>query len=368
MHQMARAVREMGEDVGVFGDGEWRYVDGFNVGMVQTFMAAMREPGPGASDAVWAAKLREIEKVKEILARFELVIAEEAHEASGNGYFELMSACVNAHYRLSLTATPFMKEDEEANMRLMASSGPVAIKVSEETLIERGILARPYFMFVKMADPMPEGILERRDMEGRKTGDDMVTRLTRSMPWTKCYEVGVVGGIKRNGIVVYHAKRAAAWGLSVLVLVQHKRHGQLLQRLLTEAGVRCNFIFGDHNQKERDAAISALKTGRIDVLIGSTILDVGVDVPAIGMIIIASGGKAEVAMRQRIGRGLREKKGGAPNVAFIIDFDDWQNNHLKDHSRQRRAIIEGTPGFREGILAEGMDFDFAAAGLMKRAA
>ena len=43
------------------------------------------------------------------------------------------------------------------------------------------------------------------------------------------------------------------------------------------------------------------------------ILDVGVDVPSVGCIILAGGGKAEVANRQRIGRGLRAKKLG-PNI------------------------------------------------------
>lgn len=101
------------------------------------------------------------------------------------------------------------------------------------------------------------------------------------------------------------------------------------------------------------------------MLIGSTILDVGVDVPAVGMVILAGGGKAEVALRQRIGRGLREKKNGLPNIALVVDFEDLGNNHLRDHARQRKAIIEATPGFREGILRPGEDFDYAVLGLMR---
>ena len=62
-------------------------------------------------------------------------------------------------------------------------------------------------------------------------------------------------------------------------------------------------------------------------------------------------------MRQRIGRGLRAKKNGA-NVAFIVDFEDTGNKHLRKHYRQRRSIIESTDGFRENILGTGDDFDF----------
>ena len=85
------------------------------------------------------------------------------------------------------------------------------------------------------------------------------------------------------------------------------------------------------------------------------------DVPAVGLIVFAGGGKAEVALRQRIGRGLRAKKSG-PNAAFVLDFADDYNNHLKMHYMTRRAIVEGTPGFAENIVN---DFDYAGIGFNK---
>ena len=82
------------------------------------------------------------------------------------------------------------------------------------------------------------------------------------------------------------------------------------------------------------------------------------DVPAVGMVILAGGGKAEVALRQRIGRGLRAKKTG-PNVAFIVDFSDTFNKKLKEHALERRRVVESTKGFGENILKEGEDFDYS---------
>lgn len=422
MHQMARAVRrDLKERVGVMGDDEWNIVEGgFNVGMVQTFAARLevtdfqiefdrlvedlrkkedkaradlkarltrqkvepgeiakalgelmeRQEGERPADADVRAKAseranRQIDRRRdtlELLEKFELVVLEEAHESSGNSFYDIMRACKNAHYRLSLTATPFMKDSEEANMRLMACSGPVAIKVSEKLLIDRGILARPFFRFARVTDQMPEGDVEV------KTKDGPVLRrfkLFKTTPWPKCYEIAVAGGIVRNRIVVGDCLRARNYGLSVIVLCQRGFHGLLLQRLLTEAGLRANFIRGEHSQEEREAGLNALAGGRIDVLIGSTILDVGVDVPSVGWIINASGGKAEVATRQRYGRGLREKKNGLPNVAFITEFNDWQNDTLRGHSLERRRIIEETPGFVEGIVD---DFPFEALGFVKKAA
>ena len=276
-----------------------------------------------------------------LLSKFECVIMEEAHEASGNSYYDIMRHCVNAHYRLALTATPFMKDDEEANMRLMACCGPVGYRVTEKQLIDAGILAKPFFKYVTIKNRPP--------------------KLYRHTGWQAAYRLGVVECKERNELVVAEAVKAHRYGLSVMALVQHTAHGDLLKHMLTLAGLRVRFISGECDHATRKAALKELADKKIDVLIGTTILDVGVDVPATGMIILTGAGKAEVALRQRIGRGLRAKKKG-PNVAFIVDFEDVFNDHLKVHYQQRHAIVAGTPGFAENIIPPGTEFNFAGLG------
>lgn len=285
----------------------------------------------------------------DLLKRFELVILEEAHEASGNSYYEILRHCTNAHYRLALTATPFMKNSEESNMRLMACSGPIAIKVPEKYLIDCGILARPYFKFVRLpAKP---------------------SKLFKHTGWQSAYRIGIVENDFRNRHIVYECRRMTQYGLTGMVLVQQTAHGERLADMLRTEGLRAEFIQGEDDQDGRKRALSRLANNEIDVLIGTTILDVGVDVPAVGYVILAGGGKAEVALRQRIGRGLRAKKIG-PNVCLIIDFEDEYNEHLKGHAKTRQAIIEGTDGFNEQILRSGADFDLKGLGfqMLRKAA
>lgn len=279
-----------------------------------------------------------------VLGKFEVVILEEAHEASGAGFYGIMSHCIKAHYRLALTATPFMKDDEEANMKLMAVAGPVGIKVTERMLIERGILARPYFKYRSITCAAP--------------------KLYRSTSWAPAYRLGVVEHEARNQAIVQECVSAKAYGITAMVLIQHKAHGETLLKKMDAAGLKAEFIFGESDHGTRKAQLRKLAEGTIDVLIGSTILDVGVDCPAVGMIILAGGGKAEVALRQRIGRGLRRKKVG-PNVSLVVDFMDTQNDHLRGHYLQRRAIVEHTDGFGENILAANCDFNYSALGFKK---
>ena len=416
MYQMHDAVEKMGEQVAILGDGEWglsytkpdgtegRRLTKFCVGMVQTLSQRLtpltieaersaiierRRTAAAKKIEALVSQLKsegtlphligkKIEKFSEqqregiaitkedqakieekvakhdrmrlsteqFLAKFELVIAEEAHELSGDGFYMVMAACTNAHYRLALTATPFMKDDEEANMKLMAACGPVAIKISEEMLIERRILAKPYFKFLKLDKAK------------------MPPKLHRSTIWQKAYALGIVENQYRNKLLCAETLRAKKYGLNSLILVQHKAHGHKLREMLVNAGATADFIDGDSSQAERSEKLAALGSGRLDVLIGSTILDVGVDCPSIGMIVLAGGGKAEVALRQRIGRGLREKKNGLPNVAFIVDVYDEHNNHLKGHASERQLVIKTTAGFSENVVE---DFDFASYGLTKKA-
>lgn len=268
-------------------------------------------------------------QVVELLKSFEFVILEEAHETSGDTYYEIMKLCKNAHYRLALTATPFMKDNQEDNFRLHACTGPIGVIVSEKKLIDLGVLATPYFRYIKSQKP------ERR--------------VHRHTDWQRAYKYGVVENQWRNKVIVEEASKMKSDGLTMMVLVQQKNHGKILAKLMKAAGIRCKFIYGDHNQTERQEALDALSSGELDCLIGSTILDVGVDVPSIGGMILGGGGKAEVALRQRIGRSLRRKTVGE-NKALIIDFIDDFNTYLHKHSLQRLEIVKSTPGFAENIL------------------
>jgi superfamily II DNA or RNA helicase len=143
----------------------------------------------------------------------------------------------------------------------------------------------------------------------------------------------------------------------VLILVIRTEHGKMLTKHLQQLGIQSQFLSGSSDARERKEALSQLSDGRLQVLVATSVFDVGVDVPSLGMIILAGGGKAEISHRQRIGRGLRAKKNGK-NVCFIVDFIDSGNKHLLTHSNKRRKIVESTPGFVEGILKDNEEFDF----------
>lgn len=353
LYQMGEALEDAGFNISYIGDGKWDTTGDVVLAMVPTLAQRiapfsydpMKKLNKGQIDTARMKHERRQTEAIELLDSIEFVIAEEAHEAGGNSYFEVCKALRKAHYRLALTATPLMR-DGESNIRLVGMFGPIRIEVTEERLIQAGILARPFFKFIQI---------------GR---DKQPPTLRPSTSWQKAEELGIVQNHIRNKHVCAEVIRAARWGLTSMVLVKRKKHGEIIQEMLKQAGLRGCYIFGDSSKDKRQDALEKLRNGEYDYVIGSTILDVGVDVPGIFLLVLAGGGKAEVAIRQRIGRGLRGKK-NLPNFSLVVDFHDGQNKHLIKHSKARRAIVEGTPGFAEGVLKGGHDFDFDGLGFRR---
>jgi len=361
LYQMDDQLKAIGLNTGQVGDGELRFVRGVNLGMVQTLVQALEEPNltreklaivksinlskgknpdmsPQEVENLALEAFHRKEKRRAAIIKFlsmiEVVIGEEAHEAGGTSYYEILRHCKNATIRVALTATPFMRTSAEDNMRLMAAFGPVLIDISEELLIQRGILAKPYFKLIDVQAP---------------------AKLHKSSPFERAYTLGYIENQNMLLTMYGDATRAAKHGLPTLTLVARKKHGENILEFYRQRGLRFEFLKGEDKMDDRRRQLKKLVTGDLDGVIGTNILDVGVDVPAIGLVQLAGGMKAEVGLRQKIGRGLRRKRGVA-NVAFIADYSCNLNNTLRDHARQRSNIIRNTPGFVEGILADGQDF------------
>lgn len=357
LYQMDDQLRDIGLNTGQIGDGELRAVRGINLGMVQTLVQALEEPSldreiraiiqslhgkkngakkmPDRSvivekaQVIYDRKVRKRNAILKFLAGIEVVIGEEAHEAGGESYYEILRHCTNARIRVALTATPFMRSSAEDNMRLMAAFGPILIQITEQQLIDRGILAKPYFRF-RDVPPHP--------------------KLFKSSPYERALTLGYTENEHMMAALIEDAQKARKRGLPVLTLVSRKKQGEAILEAFEKAGLRAAFLRGETDMDLRKKYLADLTAGDLDVIIGTTVLDVGVDVPALGLIQLGGGGKAEVALRQRIGRGLRAKKAPFPNVAFIIDYTCSLSTYLKEHARQRENIVRRTPGFVEGIV------------------
>lgn len=88
--------------------------------------------------------------------------------------------------------------------------------------------------------------------------------------------------------------------IDVLTLYEHLRHGPL-------AGLRLGLMHGRLPAEDKDATMAAFRAGEIDVLVCTTVIEVGVDVPNATVMVVLDADRFGISqlhqLRGRIGRG-----------------------------------------------------------------
>jgi len=162
--------------------------------------------------------------------------------------------------------------------------------------------------------------------------------------YQEIYENGITGNEFRNSLILKKVKEHKRD--QVLVLVRIIKHGRNLQTLFKKEGVKSEFIWGDDITDHRRNSLNDFKRRKLKVLISSMILKEGVDIPAIDVVIIASGAKSKITTLQSLGRALRRTK--RKTKALIIDFTDLNDSYLLKHSKRRLEIYQNE-GFGTSI-------------------
>ena len=115
--------------------------------------------------------------------------------------------------------------------------------------------------------------------------------------------------------------------------------------------LRVGMVHGRLKPAERDAEMSRFRDGELDVLVGTTVVEVGVDVPAATMMVIEGADRFGLAqlhqLRGRVGRGLVE--------SFCVLVTDSTDEVA---TARLRAVVESNDGFE---LAE-KDFELRKEG------
>ncbi|HSK04513.1 MAG TPA: ATP-dependent DNA helicase RecG [Kofleriaceae bacterium] len=105
-------------------------------------------------------------------------------------------------------------------------------------------------------------------------------------------------------------------------------------------GTRVGLVHGRLDGAERERVMRAFKTGELDVLVATTVIEVGVDIPAATVMVIHDAERFGLAqlhqLRGRVGRG-----GGAAHCVLLV-----QGGLGEDAEARLGAMVETHDGFR----------------------
>lgn len=256
-----------------------------------------------------------------LFATVELLMLDECHHSASHEWYTTINKC-QAYYRFGFSGTPLDRTDG-ANLRLIGATGPLLLSIETETLVEQGILAKPYVEIVEIYKPQLPGSIKYQD----------------------AYKMGVVKNIYYHKRVATLISREAGRGKIVLVLVTQISHGKYLSKRLAEMypDLKHEFVWSATDEELLEQTVDRFESGKLKVLIASPIFGEGTDIPAVDTLIIADAGKSAIKVIQKAGRAMRAKHGKA-NKCRIIDFAHLTHYKLADHSLKRIQIYK-----REGF-------------------
>lgn len=255
-------------------------------------------------------------QMREFLDSITVMIVDEAHHSKSDSWYNNLMTCENALYRIALTGS-IDKKDELLWMRLQALFGNVIARTTNKFLIEEGHSAKPTINIIPVANP--------NDID---TIDD----------YREAYDKGITNNDFRNKLI---AKLTEKWyneDKGTLIIVNFIEHGDTLSEMLNDLGVEHYFLHGEVGQDLRREKLNDMRSGKLKVMIATSLIDEGVDISGIHALILGAGGKSLRQVLQRIGRALRKKKGD--NTTQIFDFNDMTNRFLFTHANERRKIYE----------------------------
>jgi ATP-dependent DNA helicase RecG len=164
---------------------------------------------------------------------------------------------------------------------------------------------------------------------------------------------------RRSEVVarIHDACVAGGQAYWVCPLIEESEQLQLQTALDTHAalatdlpGLRVGLIHGRLKASEKAQIMAEFQAGRIQLLVGTTVIEVGVDVPKASLMVIEHAERFGLAqlhqLRGRVGRGAKE------SVCVLL-----YQNPLGEAARKRlKVIFENTDGFaiaREDLLLRG---------------
>lgn len=299
---------------------EKRFNKEFNAS-VKTDLAAYKK-----AQTAWDNRqkiLFEKAQVRELISTCKGFIVDEAHLAAVV-VEELRSYAQEAYYCGGMSATPYRTDNQE--IRIEGALGGKIYEVSNSDLIDRKFLVPPKIFMVEIEE------------------------FTTPQTYADAYDENIVNSWERNYRIKQFAESFKEAGLPVLILVERREHGSILESMIDDAvfvpgGDKGEIDPTDEEKNYRRRMLNAVENNEI-VLIATQWANTGVDAPKIATLIIAGSCSSPVTTYQQVGRVLRcvgrdanESTLNGKPYAVVIDFYD-QHKNLKTHSNMRKRVYK----------------------------
>jgi superfamily II DNA or RNA helicase len=282
--------------------------------------------------------LNDIKSGKVDTSHVNVVLYDEAHHVSAQTYFEIGTHFLDAHFMQGLSGSLLDRPSDSYNWndlntfslqesRIVALFGSLIKEITYDELVTMGFLSdcKIYQIecdfksnkksdYVKIA---PEVI----ECDGRlATFADAIQYAHNELGYSRfmCYV-----RVREAGERFLHMMEAR--GMKALIAYGGKQNA-----FLNESG-EIEYVY-------ENALFPKFASGEFNVLIGTSAVEEGVDVPACDSVVNLAGGTSIRQILQRVGRSVRLDAG--KDHALILDSYDKGHDMTKKHSNRRSDIFK----------------------------
>ena len=263
--------------------------------------------------------------IRDLVSSSDVVLADEIH-LGATATLQKIIKSTYAQYMIGMSATP--QRSDNTQLLIEGGFGKVIVNISASELIAKKYLVQPIIRFISVPK----------------------VRYSKDMNYKQIYSDYIVNNEVRNNIIVKGTLSLIEQNFSTVVLFRELAHGKILHDKFTDKKLNFATLSGKDSTEDRKAALDDLDSGKIKLILASSIFNVGVDAPILSGLVNAGVGKSRIATLQKVGRCVRMYAN--KDMAAIIDFYD-QCRYLKEHSIYRKETYEQEPGFKV-ILSKEM--------------
>lgn len=292
-----------------------------------------------------------------LLNNVQVLFGDEGHHMKSESWRSPTKKMKNLEYSIVVSASAIdqsrvdcvdIKKFTYGEILIMSSSGMLVYNVNADSLIDRGSLAEPVLVVL------------------RNPADEKIENYKKNfLNWHVVSKVRLQSENRTNLIVsaaeFFHNKDRKS-----LILVHTRDWAHRIMMKLYDLGLsdytRCSFgggVFEKYNGyefvKDDSNVMDRFGSGEFSILVGTSHLYEGIDIPNLDVLILAYGGKAERLQLQGVGRVLRKTKSG--NKAYIIDFTDSEDVVLSAQSKRRMNRYENIIGIGEDDIFYDMNIE-----------
>jgi superfamily II DNA or RNA helicase len=253
--------------------------------------------------------------IKDMILEAQFVYVDEAHHVAAETIQDILNASCGARFRIGGSASPW--RDDGLDILIEACFGRRICDVTASFLINQGYLVRPHITF-----------------------NHFNQQLGAAMDWQSHYSTYIVENEARNQWIADRASMHVNNGRPTIVLVKWTRHAEILRDLIVGSEIATSSGEDAKSPKKRKELLDRMRRRELMCIIGTSLMDEGVDIPSARAGIFAGGGKSSSRELQRVGRFMR-KDPSDPNkdCAYIEEFHE-HTRWLSHQAKMRRQILE----------------------------